>query len=239
MSSSDQNQPKYALKVYNLGVSFSGRKVLDDVNMEIPCGKLVYLLGANGSGKSTLIKAILGLIEPDEGAIEIMGKPASQEVVASNIGYVPQYSQIDRNFPISVEEMIELDCVNSGNCRVGVRGHLKFLDIDHLQNRNLSELSGGEFQKVLIARAFVNDPEILILDEPINNLDHNSQDELIRLLQRINKEQKKTIIIISHDHQIINADEDTVFFLSNCKVKGGRAKVVLKEHLSHPGHEHH
>ena len=227
-----------AISVKDLSLTLGGHQVLDNISFTINQGDLTYILGANGSGKSTLVKAILGLINYDQGKIEIMGKESTQDIVSRYVGYVPQYSKIDRNFPISVQEMIDLECTYGDNCHVGAAGHLAFLDSQHLVKRKISNLSGGEFQKVLIARAFVKDPQIMIFDEPINNLDHNSQDELLRLLKKINEENSKTVIIISHDHQIINRRTDRILYLSNHKVLSGDTEEILAKHLSNPEHKH-
>ncbi|MFQ5493184.1 MAG: metal ABC transporter ATP-binding protein [Candidatus Dojkabacteria bacterium] len=226
-----------ALKVKGLSVRLGGHQILDNVEFEVPKGQLTYILGANGSGKTTLVRTLLGLQEADSGSIKLFGKTRTQELVASYMGYVPQYSEVERDFPISVDEVIKLAC-DTDRCSLGVAGHLKLFDIDHLATRKISNLSGGEFQKVLIARALVNQPEILILDEPINNLDLKSQEDLLANIRKINKHEKITILIISHDHHIINEKTDHVLHLSNHDVIAGKAKEILHDHKLVKRHEH-
>lgn len=199
-----------AIKVSKLKVDYGKHTILKDVNFEINKGEIVYIFGANGSGKSTLIKALLGIIIPTKGEIEIFGKTNTPKIVSTYCGYVPQYSQIDKDFPISVREVIELECsVANAKCPQSPETHLKVLDAEHLVDKKLDELSGGEFQKVMIARSMTSDPEILIMDEPINNLDDKSQKELIKFIEGLNEKLKKTILIISHDFNIIKHDSQS------------------------------
>lgn len=208
---------KTLLNIKNLEVSYNGRKVLKGINLDINVGERVYLLGGNGAGKSTLIKAILGLVKIDDGEILLGKEKLNQAIIASHFGYVPQYTELDRSFPISVEEIIKLECGFSNSCPSGVSGHLKEFDAEFLLGRKLSDLSGGEFQKVLIARALVTDPDILLLDEPTNNLDQEALVNLSTLIDNFQNE-GKTVVIVTHDHEVINQTSTS-----------GKVKVVHME----------
>ena len=207
-------------------------EILRSISLEVAQGELLYILGSNGSGKTTLIKTILGIIKPYSGSVNIFGKPNTQEQVSRHIGYVPQYSNVTRDFPISVKEIIELECSTLEHCSVNAHEHLKYFNAEIFKNDRLSELSGGEFQKVLIARAFVSNPKILILDEPFNNLDKQAQQELLRLINKLHKQDGMTILIITHDPNIIKASDQAVL-LEDGKLITNKAEMLLKEYLHH------
>lgn len=223
---------KPAIEFRKVNISRNQQRTLSDVNFQIDTGHFVYIIGTNGSGKSTLIHALLGLTEIESGDIRIFGKLNTQDNVAAHIGYVPQYSGIDRNFPISVTEMIDLTCTKGSGCPTDAKGHLEFFNAGHLADRPIRNLSGGEFQKVLIARALVNNPDIVILDEPVNNLDQQSQKNLLHKLKELSQKQNKTIIIISHDHHLIEG-EDYILSISEGSVKPLNGSIVEKTNHKH------
>jgi zinc transport system ATP-binding protein len=200
-----------AISVKNLTAKLNDKTIIDSISFNIPKGDFVFILGNNGSGKSTLIKSILGIVKESSGEVSIFGKRHTQEVISKYFGYVPQYTLIEKNFPISVKEVIALEC-NASNkpCTSEHTDHLKYFKAEHLINRKLSDLSGGEFQKVLISRAMVINPEIIILDEPMNNLDQESQDELMQLLRKLNREKGITVIIVTHDHNVITKTDTEI-----------------------------
>ncbi|MDA1338441.1 MAG: ATP-binding cassette domain-containing protein [bacterium] len=170
--------------------------VFAGINLKINKGDYIIITGGNGSGKSTLLKLILGLIKPSKGLV----KTESRKIISANVGYVSQSNNIDKEFPITVEELIHLECnVSSKTCSLSPEIHLAKFNAEHLINKKIAELSGGELQKVLICRAFVTEPEILILDEPTNNLDKIARQNLYKLLMDLNN-QGKTIINVTHAH---------------------------------------
>ncbi|HEX9804539.1 MAG TPA: metal ABC transporter ATP-binding protein [Candidatus Dojkabacteria bacterium] len=223
-----------ALEIQNLNVKLGNAPILKNISFSIDKGELAYLFGRNGSGKSTLVKAILGLIPYHTGTIKLDGNHISQKQVADKIGYVPQYSDIERDFPISVKEIIELECGLGRRCPVIPEEHLRILNAENLVNKKLSNLSGGEFQKVLIARTLILNPEIIIMDEPFNNLDDNSQKFLVKFIADMNKA-GKTIILISHDYNIIEHNAKTrILYLEEGKlIEETEESLVHKDfHLS-------
>lgn len=185
----------------NVHVSYGDNKVIDDANFEIVFGDFVCVVGANGSGKSTLIKAILGLLKTNAGKIIL------DESVSRAIGYFPQESKIDRNFPATVWEIVRSGGLGRIGARIGYDAEtemrakecLKLLKISKLRDKCFADLSGGQKQKVLLARALVATKELLILDEPSNNLDYKSRRDFYELLKKLNNEQGITIIMITHD----------------------------------------
>ncbi len=210
---------KTAISVQNLTVSYNAFKILDNISFEIYKNDLIFIIGGNGSGKSTLIKTIMGLKKEDKGIIKILGQNHSQKLVAEHISYLPQYTNLERNFPITVEEIIELECSSKKSCPVGATGHLKDLQAEELINKRLDELSGGEFQKVLIARTLIRNSDILIFDEPTNNLDYKTHQIFKSILEK-QLSQNKTIIIITHniDEIKLSKNRHKILEIKNRKV---------------------
>lgn len=194
---------KKVIELKNVTASYGKNIVLKDINFSVYKGEQVFILGGNGSGKTTLIKTILGLVSQSNGEVRILGKKRNQQLIAENIGYVPQTTSGLRMFPISVAEVIKIECRLSDHCPVGVVEHLNKFNAGNLADKKISDLSGGEFQKVLIARAFVTEPKILILDEPTNNLDMSSSMKLKEILAKY-KDEGNTIITISHDDDVVD-----------------------------------
>lgn len=191
------------IEIDNVSFSFSGPPVLSDISLNIYKGEFLGIVGPNGGGKSTLLKLILGLLEPNEGRITVLGRQPKNSRLA--IGYVPQYVEFERNFPITVEDVVLLGRIGvarsflrySSEDRSAVHDALNKTEIENLRHRRLSELSGGQFQRVLIARALVANPEILILDEATSNIDLMVEEDIFHLLKKLNRQ--STIIVVSHD----------------------------------------
>ena len=186
---------KEQIKLENVRFKYLNSIVFQNINLDINSGDYIFITGGNGSGKSTLIKLILGLIKPVSGVVT-----CTQKFIAQNVGYVSQSHNVDKDFPITVEELISLECdVSKRSCAISVKNHLALFNTENLSDKKISELSGGELQKVLICRALVTEPLVLILDEPTNNLDKEARNNLYNLLRNLNK-QGKTIIHITHSH---------------------------------------
>ncbi|MFO8017952.1 MAG: ABC transporter ATP-binding protein [Promethearchaeia archaeon] len=193
------------IKLENVSVSYQDIFALMDVNLEVYQGEYIGIFGPNGSGKTTLLKTILGLIEPDEGNIELFG---SKDIKNSrkNIGYVPQNPIVERHFPASVQKVVEM----------GLYGKIGFLkplkEKDHrkaekalhkvhmgdYKNRPIGHLSGGELQKVMVARALVSDPKVILLDEPTSSLDFMMTRNLMELMEELNQKYNITLLVIHH-----------------------------------------
>jgi zinc transport system ATP-binding protein len=191
------------IKIENLSFAYTEPLVLENINLDIMQGEFLGLVGPNGGGKSTLLKVILGLLEPQSGKVWVLGKPPNKGRKA--IGYVPQYANIERDFPITVEDTVLLGRLGKTRSIFGytredkTAAHkaMQETEIEDLKHRRLGTLSGGQFQRVLISRALVSDPEILILDEPTANIDLRVEEDIFDLLKKLN--QRVTIIIVSHD----------------------------------------
>lgn len=201
------NQP--AIEVEDLSFSYGGALVLERVGLVIEAGEFVGLVGPNAGGKSTLLKLILGLLEPQVGHIKVLGQMPRQAV--RHIGYVPQHPSFPRDFPISVEQVVLMGRLGTGSLLGGYRKRdrdstaqaLAEVDASDLAKRPIGTLSGGQLQRVLLARALVGEPRILILDEPTANIDQRAESDVFDLLADLN--QRLTILLVSHDIAFISA----------------------------------
>ena len=187
------------LEARSLTLRYGTREVLEDFSFTLRRGELLGVTGSNGAGKSTLLKAILGIHRPTSGNIR-------RNALAKCPGYVPQYAPIDKNFPLSVSEFLAINCHTRmpwiggipRKLRHGICGKLDCLEISHLSQRPLGALSGGELQRVRIAAALLDDPTLLLLDEPSNHLDSTAAAGLSNLLLHLHKEHSLTLIVVSH-----------------------------------------
>jgi len=221
------------IELKNVTLGYENHIVLKDIDMTIDDKDFICIVGPNGSGKSTLVKGILGLIKPKK------GKVIYNNLKQNFIGYMPQETKVDSNFPASVYEIVLSGTLNS----MGLKSfytkkekdmadkNLKLLGIDKLKNKNFCDLSGGQRQKVLLARSLCATSKLLILDEPSNNLDTKSKQDLYKTLKELNENHGITIIMITHDldhnnligNKILSLREDKIFF-------GSTEEFVKKVH---------
>ena len=205
----------------NLSINYGTNKVISSADFTVDEHDFVCVVGANGSGKSTLIKAILGLIKPSSGKITFRDNIKQQ-----SIGFLPQDTKVDSNFPATVFEIVLSGTLGRLNLKAFYRKEdkkraddaLKQLGISKLKNTSFSDLSGGQKQKVLLARALVATSKILILDEPSNNLDHKSRKEFYETLIELNKS-GLTIIMITHDLDAEDLIGNKIIDIKESKVK--------------------
>ena len=189
------------LKVNGLSLGYEKQVVIKDISFEVNNKDFILVIGSNGAGKSTLIKGILGIIKP------ISGEIIYDLETKNHIGYMPQETKVDRNFPASVMEIVLSGLINKMGRRPfynkedkkKAREALKILKIENLEKKIFSELSGGQRQKVLLARSLCAATNLLILDEPSNNLDQESKVEFYSTLKHLNEGHGITIIMITHD----------------------------------------
>ena len=252
---------KKLLEIKDLSAGYDGNIVLDNVSMEVFSGDFIGVIGPNGGGKTTLIKAILGLIKPISGELNL-------HISKTNIGYLPQVNQIDKRFPISV-----IDVVRSGKAdsalfssfrkntseKEKAESLLAEMGISSIRNKAIGELSGGQTQRVFLCRALMNNPELLVLDEPSTYVDNNFEGELYLKLKELNEQM--AIILISHDVGTISFFVKTIACVNrnlhyhpsniiteeqltsyNCPLQiithGNIPHTVLKLHDEHEHHEH-
>lgn len=234
------------IAINELWFSYNGEPVLEDITLAVERGEFLGLIGPNAGGKSTLLKLLLGLLTPSRGSIEVLGTTPME--ARGRIGYVPQYAMFDRNFPISVEETVMLGRLGltrtlggfSREDQARAREALDAVEIAHLHNRGLHELSGGQLQRVMIARALACDPEILLLDEPTANIDMRAEEDIFALLKSYNS--RMTIIVVSHDIAFISTYVSLVACLNHklmCHQAGPLESSLIEELYGQPMHRVH
>ncbi|MGD8522646.1 MAG: ABC transporter ATP-binding protein [Desulfobacterales bacterium] len=196
------------IKVRDLNFSYNGQPVLRDVDLEVAAGDFIAMIGPNGGGKTTLLKLMLGLLSADRGQILIFGK--SPKAVSHRIGYVPQDVHINKDFPVSVLDVVLMGKLKPGrgwtrhsdNDRAAARQALEKVEMADHDDRRIGELSGGQLQRVFVARALVTEPDLLFLDEPTASIDTKGQREFYTLLKELNE--SITIIVVSHDLMVVS-----------------------------------
>jgi zinc transport system ATP-binding protein len=221
------------ISVKQLSFSYGNAVTLDDLNFQVNQGDYIGLIGPNGGGKTTLVKILLGLQTPSKGEISLFNSPTRNLALNQKIGYVPQRaSQNLANFPATVFEIVASGLVKSSleSSQKTVERALEITEIKKLANKLISDLSGGELQKVLIARALVSEPEILILDEPIVGVDAPSQESFYKFLKKLNQDFKITIIFVSHDLEVITKQANKVFCLNKKLSCHHDPKSMLTDH---------
>lgn len=209
------NTMSLLITLENISVKFSQRSVLSGVSLTLTPGKILTLLGPNGAGKSTLVRTVLGLLQPDSGSVKRMP--------GLRIGYVPQKLHIDPTLPITVERFMRL---SRGTQREAILPTLKRVQADHLLQAPLQKLSGGETQRVLLARALLSQPQLLVLDEPTQGVDVNGQVALYDLIDQLRHELNCGILMVSHDLHLVMAKTDEVLCLNHHICCSGSPEAV-------------
>ena len=218
-----------AVKLTDVYVSYENRYVLKDVDLEVEDKTFLGIIGPNGGGKTTLLKVISGLIKPDKGIKEIYGKKCNNSKM---VGYVPQTTSFDHDFPVSVMDVILMGRLNnriqpfhnySNEDFDKAYSIMKKLEITDVKNRQIGQLSGGQLQKVLIARALVSDPNILLLDEPTSSIDASSTSVIYSLLNDLNKE--ITIIVVTHNLAAVSSYFDSIACLNKKLYYHGNGEI--------------
>lgn len=205
----------------HLSVELDGRRVLDNISMELEKGKITTLIGPNGAGKSTLVRVILGLQKPTSGSIS---KPKKLK-----IGYVPQKLKLNELLPLSVTRFLNLAGKFSKQERIDA---LRLVGAEHLINNNMHRLSGGENQRVLLARALLQRPALLVLDEPAQGVDVQGQIDLYELIDSIRHRFDCGVFIVSHDLHLVMAKTDNVICLHHHVCCSG-SPATITQHPSY------
>lgn len=196
------------IELQKVSFSYGLVPVLQAIDFSVEQGEFLGIVGPNAGGKSTLLKLILGLLKPQTGSITVLGKKPAQQ--RTQIGYVPQYPGFARDFPITVKQTVLLGRLGAGSMLgryteadySAVQHALGELEAQDLADRPISALSGGQLQRILLARALVSEPKILILDEPTANIDMRLETDIFTHLRELNK--RMTILVVSHDVAFIS-----------------------------------
>ena len=243
------------IKIRDLHFNYGDVPILEDINIDIHQKEFIGMVGPNGSGKTILLKIILGLLAPDHGTEEVLGKPPVQSV--KNVGYMPQFAPFTRDFPISVEETVLMGRLGktssmgffSKEDKQLAAESMEAVEVLDLRKRSIGSLSGGQLQRALIARALTCNPEIMILDEPTANVDMKVEKDIFDLLKRLNE--KITIIVVTHDIGFISQYIDRVACINRTLICHPTSELtgetienlygthVHMVHHHHEGEDHH
>ncbi len=209
--------PSALVSVRAVALRQGGRPLLSGVDLDVRKGEIVTIIGPNGAGKSTLVKLVLGILKPDTGSIV--------KQAGLRVGYVPQKFQADRAIPMTVVRFMALGFDAS---RAAVEAALREAGAAHTANQQISELSGGETQRVLIARALLREPDLLVLDEPASGVDYAGEAELYDLIGALRDKRGLGVLLVSHDLHVVMAKSDRVLCLNGHVCCSGRPEAVAK-----------
>ena len=215
------------IEIKNVSFAFPNQEVLEDVSFRLEDGQYIGILGPNGGGKSTFLRLVLGLLKPQKGEVVVTDK---------NISYISQTTAMDdHNFPATVKEVVSLGLVSNKPSflhhkenKEKVEKVLQKLHIYELRNKLISELSGGQFQRVKIAKALVNEPTLLILDEPDAGMDDESHHALIHIIEDLHKDKVNILFVSHHPHDLEEAD--AIYFIEDGKILTYEAELERGHH---------
>ena len=236
-----------AIDVRGMSLAIAGRGILIDIHLILERGEFLCICGPNGAGKTMLLKAMLGLIQPTLGSVALLGKTPREG--RKHIGYVPQRKNFDRMFPARVVEVIAAHLsgawplVVSRDARDKAAAALRIVGGEHLLDKELRDLSGGELQRAFLARALVADPEILILDEPMAGVDAKGISDITSLLDGLAKQRRLTVVMITHSLEVVEHCATKVIFMESGKIMAwGNPVDVLHDprvrETAFTGHDH-
>jgi zinc/manganese transport system ATP-binding protein len=257
-----QDTPEDVLTVDGVSARLGGREVLHDVRFTIRSGEFVGLIGSNGAGKTTLLRVILGLLPPAAGKVRVNGRQRGQRRPgkdgkqrgqrgagkgSNGIGYVPQKIQLDPDMPLRARDLVGLGLdgnrlgipLPSRSRRKLVDQMLRAVDAEHLGNARVGRLSGGEQQRILIAHALISRPGLLLLDEPLANLDIASEQEVVALLARIAREQRIAVLISAHEMNPLLPVMDRIVYLAAGRAASGPTDEVVRGEVLSELYGHH
>lgn len=226
----EKSNVKTILSVADASLKIGDNQILDHVDLELKEGQLASLIGPNGAGKSTLLQAIAGLIKLDSGRIECH---------ARRVGYVPQQVALERELPLTVREFLSLKKL-SRRGDSGISQVLEEIGAAHLESRQLGRLSGGEFQRVMIAYGLLGNPDLLLLDEPLTGVDFRGGMTFHTLLHHLHEDLGLTVLMVSHDMHLIEHMSEVVFCLNRIMCCHGDPDEILShDNLAQVyGHDH-
>lgn len=205
------------IKATGLGVTLNGRQILHDIDLDLREGQLMTLIGPNGAGKTTLVRVVLGLLQPDQGSL--------QRKDGIRLGYMPQKLFVEPTLPLTVRRFLQMAALSKSQ----VEPLLDEVRIAHLLDQQVSRLSGGEMQRVLLARALGRDPHLLVLDEPAQGVDVNGQVELYELINTIRTTHGCGVLMVSHDLHLVMASTDEVVCLNKHICCHGKPEQVSND----------
>lgn len=227
------------IRIQGVEVRYNSVKALDDISMDVDEGEIVAVLGPNGSGKTTLLKTIDGILKPVKGSVYIDSKNVLQmgrREAAKLVSFVPQHINMVQGVKV-IDFVVtgrkpHIDLAPTTRDIELVLKYLRYVDAEHLADKDIMELSGGEFQRILIARALVAEPRIILLDEPTANLDIKYQIAILNLIAKLSKEKKLTVVMSLHDLTQAYRYAEKAIFLNNGRVHAmGKIEEVMNEEV--------
>ena len=229
--------PRELLGVEGVSVSLSGRQILDNVSFSVRAGEFTGLIGSNGAGKTTLLRVILGLERPSAGRVLVLGAPLGHR--NRSMGYVPQKILLDPDMPLRARDLVALGIdgnrfgipIPSKRRRDAVDEMLHAVDAESFGDARVGTLSGGEQQRVLIAHALIGRPQLLLLDEPLANLDLKSGQEVVTLLDRIADEQQIAVLLSAHEMNPLLPVMDRIVYLAGGRAASGPTEEVVRDEV--------
>lgn len=233
------------LDVAHASVVLGGRRILDDVSVTVQPGAFTGLIGSNGAGKTTLLRAVLGLQRLSGGSVRLQGRPLSRR--NRSVGYVPQKVVLDPDVPVRARDLVALGLdghrfgfpTRSRARREAVDEMLADVGAEHFADSRVGRLSGGEQQRVLIAHALISEPELLLLDEPLANLDLASAQEVVQLLHHFAGDRGVAVLLSAHDVNPLLPVMDRVVYLADGRAASGKTDEIIKEEVLSALYRHH
>ncbi len=225
------------IELQNVNAGYGSDMVLQNINLAVKRGDFLGIIGPNGSGKTTLLKIILGILTPKTGTVTLFGKNSAEFSGWQKIGYVPQKAGSNlMKFPITVWETVSLGRLTRSRWidferpidTRAIENALQSVDMLSHKHRLLNELSGGQVQRVFIAKALASHPELLVLDEPTVGVDTESQAKFYELLKSLNREKGLTLILVSHDIDVVAHEVSSVACINRTIISHGKPKDILK-----------
>ncbi|HEV2403754.1 MAG TPA: ATP-binding cassette domain-containing protein [Candidatus Saccharimonadales bacterium] len=233
------NSAKTIIQTHDLAVGYGHRLIWQHASFQIARGEFVALLGPNGAGKTTLIRLLLGMLQPRSGELQVFGREPKRG--DRRIGYIPQRRPVDSEIRIEALEFVRLALhgTNWGidrpriahNDRNQALKALEWVDGADLAHRSLGELSGGELQRVFLAQALVGEPELLLLDEPLANLDIRRETQLIRLIANVARAHHIAVILIAHDINPLLPVLDRIMYVVNGSIAAGTVEEIITDNM--------
>lgn len=220
------------LDISNLSLAYDGQRVFQNVSLSLHPGKITGMIGPNGAGKSSLVKAILGLISTETGSIQFNNEPLNPR--KHRIAYVEQRKDIDLTFPIQIQDLV----LTGTYARLGLfhkpgpkekataRQVMQQVQIEHLANRQMNQVSGGQLQRAFVARAILQDADLIILDEPFVGIDAESEQQIMKIL-RLWKQEGRTIFVIHHDLSKVHDYFDELVLMNRGVIQAGPSQQVF------------
>lgn len=237
-----------AIIVESLSISLGSHVAVENVNFVIPQGSFTAVLGPNGSGKTTLLKAILGIVPVSSGSIRIFGK-SLDDIRPALIGYIPQIKTLDRTFPATTCDLVASGMIQRWPARLASCAHeavheaLGIVGAGHLIHRAVGKLSGGELQRVYLARALVRKPKLLVLDEPATGIDAVGEDDMNHILETYMISEQATIMMVTHDWLSAKHHATHALLINRRQIAFGETAITIVDEnmrrtFGHIGHVH-